>query len=321
MATRTVFLSSTGRDLTVYRDAVYRAIEGLDGYHCVRMEDFGARDWAAADFCRAKVAACDVFVGIVGHVYGSCPPRSEQSFTEREYDAAVSDSKPRLMFLAPEDFPLPANLVESDEKRAKQRQFRERVNQERVRDAFRSPEELARQVIQALRNWEQNPPTGTGARHARRNLERAALLDRFLKSHVAEHAYLSMTGFETRMRLPVELERVLVPLRARVAAAQTERARSKQQPLAPGSEDGVIDFDQAWQRARSRKIPTLVVLGQPGSGKTTLLKHLLLRCAGNPEQLSLLPATVPLLLPLRQVHPRERLAKASAPTKTRTKPP
>jgi hypothetical protein len=68
MATRTVFLSSTGHDLTAYRDAVYRAIEGLDGYHGVRMEDFGARDWAADDFCRAKVAACDVFVGIDGHL-------------------------------------------------------------------------------------------------------------------------------------------------------------------------------------------------------------------------------------------------------------
>jgi hypothetical protein len=123
--------------LTAYRDAVYRAIEGLDGYHGVRMEDFGARDRAADDFCRAKVAACDVFVG---HLYGSCPPRSEQSFTEREYDAAVRGSKPRLMFLAPEDFPLPANLVESDETRAKQRQFRARVDQERIRETFVSPE-------------------------------------------------------------------------------------------------------------------------------------------------------------------------------------
>jgi hypothetical protein len=100
MRTRTVFLSSTGRDLTAYREAAYRTIEGLDGYHCVRMEDFGARDWAADEFCRAKVSECDVFVGIVGHLYGGAPPGSEQSFTEREYDAAVKHSKPRLMFLA-----------------------------------------------------------------------------------------------------------------------------------------------------------------------------------------------------------------------------
>ena len=47
MARKTVFLSSTGKDLTEYREAAYKAIEGLDGYHCVRMEDFGARDWDA----------------------------------------------------------------------------------------------------------------------------------------------------------------------------------------------------------------------------------------------------------------------------------
>ena len=80
MALKTVFLRSTGRDLADYREAAYRAIEGLDGYHCVRMEDFGARDWVSDDFCRARVAACDLFVGIVGHLYGSCPQGSQTSY-------------------------------------------------------------------------------------------------------------------------------------------------------------------------------------------------------------------------------------------------
>src|SRR5262249_29479065 len=52
----------------------------------------------ADDFCRAQVADCDVFVGILGHLYGSCPQGSEQSYTEREYDAAVAATKPCLMF-------------------------------------------------------------------------------------------------------------------------------------------------------------------------------------------------------------------------------
>ena len=101
MSIKTAFLSSTARDLAKHREEVYRAIEGLIGYHCVRMEDFGARDKVADEFCRAKVAECDLLVGIVGHLYGSCPPGSEQSFTEREYEAAVAAGIPRLMFLAP----------------------------------------------------------------------------------------------------------------------------------------------------------------------------------------------------------------------------
>jgi hypothetical protein len=82
MSTNTAFLSSTARDLAKYREAVYRAIEGLDGYHCVRMEDFGARNWEVDAFCRAKVTECDLFVGIVGHLYDNCPEVDEQSYAE-----------------------------------------------------------------------------------------------------------------------------------------------------------------------------------------------------------------------------------------------
>ena len=41
---RKVFLSSTGADLRTYREAAYAALHKLDGWHCIRMEDFGARD-------------------------------------------------------------------------------------------------------------------------------------------------------------------------------------------------------------------------------------------------------------------------------------
>jgi hypothetical protein len=156
MSIKKVFLSSTARDLAEYRELVYRAIEGLDGYHCVRMEDFGARDWEADAFCRAKVAECDLFVGIVGHLYGSCPPGTEQSYTEREYEAAVAAEVPRLMFIAPEDFRLPANLREPGAKWQRQRAFRDRISQECIRETFSAlPEDLAWRVVQAIRNWEQ----------------------------------------------------------------------------------------------------------------------------------------------------------------------
>lgn len=82
MPDKSVFLSSTAKDLKEYREAAYRAIEGLDGYHCVRMEDFGARDDISEDFCLSRVEECDLFVGIVGHLYGSCPNIREKSYAE-----------------------------------------------------------------------------------------------------------------------------------------------------------------------------------------------------------------------------------------------
>jgi len=73
------------------------------------------------DFDDRKVADCELFVIILGHLHGTCPDGSEKSYTELEYEAAVKYQKTCFLFLAPEDFPFPASLIESDEKRAKQR--------------------------------------------------------------------------------------------------------------------------------------------------------------------------------------------------------
>jgi len=151
---KTIFLSSTGKDLAAYREATGDAINALDGYKCIRMEEFGARDAMADDFCQANTKECNVFVGILGHCYGSSPKGSEKSYTEQEYDAAIATGRPRLMFLASEDFPLPANLREPDERSNKQRAFRNRVSAERIRDTFSSPDDLTWRVVQAIRNWE-----------------------------------------------------------------------------------------------------------------------------------------------------------------------
>ena len=148
MAERKVFLSSTFKDLADYRQAVYRAIQRMDDWRCVRMEDFGARDWEADEFCRQKVAECHLFVGILGLLYGSVHKPTGLSYTEREYQAAVDASKPRLMFLTPEDFPVPGNLMESSAQQRKQQAFRKRVSAERVRDAnWTSPGQLAASVV------------------------------------------------------------------------------------------------------------------------------------------------------------------------------
>ncbi len=154
MPIKKVFFSSTARDLKEYREAAYDAIEGLDGYHCVRMEDFGARDYESDEFCHARVEECNLFVGIVGHLYGSCPDGCETSYTEQEYDAAVGAEIPRLMFVATDAVSPPPSLRESDEIYEKQRTFRKRVDSERIRDSFESPEDLSGKIRQAIHNWE-----------------------------------------------------------------------------------------------------------------------------------------------------------------------
>jgi hypothetical protein len=146
-----VFLSSTSKDLADCRQEVYRAIEGLDGYHCVRMEDFGARPASAADYCDAIVAECEVFVILVGPLYGSFDP-SGRSYTEAEYDTARRAGKNCLVFMTAANFPVADDLAEPDDKRAKQDAFRKRLREAHVVKEFADCARLATYVVQALKN-------------------------------------------------------------------------------------------------------------------------------------------------------------------------
>jgi HAMP domain-containing protein len=148
-----VFLSSTSRDLQAYRDAVRKAIAGLDGFEVVGMEDFSARDAAPKAFCVRLVGESDVLVGLLGHYYGSCPPLETTSFSEIEYRTARDAGRPRLMFVAPDGFLIPANLRESDASFECQQRFRQEVMAERVVASFATPVQLASAVTQALANW------------------------------------------------------------------------------------------------------------------------------------------------------------------------
>ena len=130
------------------------------------MESFGARAKLPDEFCRQRVRECDVFVGVLGHCYGGVH-ESGQSFTEREYEEAGAQEKPRLMFIAPTSLQVEAKWMIEDGNLGKQKAFRERVNEADTRDKFHNPDDLAGRVATALQNldfgengtgeWSRNP--------------------------------------------------------------------------------------------------------------------------------------------------------------------
>jgi hypothetical protein len=77
-----VFLSSTFKDLAPFREKAEQAINGLSDYKCIAMENFGARDASAAEYCPDLVAKCDLFILLLGPIYGSCAPDSNKSYTD-----------------------------------------------------------------------------------------------------------------------------------------------------------------------------------------------------------------------------------------------
>jgi hypothetical protein len=147
---RKIFLSSTARDLGQCCGDLARVLNALEGWHCVWMEDFNASDATSVEYCQKRVQQCDVYVGVIGPLFGSCPTNSNISFTQHEYDAAITKGMPRLIFLTKENFLLPANLMDSDVQRQAQQKFRNRVCQERIARFFDDPNDLKAHVIASL---------------------------------------------------------------------------------------------------------------------------------------------------------------------------
>ena len=134
-------------------DAVSRA-----GMAPVDMGYFAARDGRPADYCRARVRECEVYVAVVGFRYGSVVPGHAVSYTELEFDEASAAGLPRLVFLLDGTGDLPGVLADAD--RAAVEGFRQRL-----RDAglmvrgFASETGLELEVFHALTDlaWSRRP--------------------------------------------------------------------------------------------------------------------------------------------------------------------
>ena len=249
----TAFLSSTGADLRAYREAASLAIQKLDGWKCIRMEDFGARDWDVDSFCRVRAKECDLFVGIIGHRFGDGPKGGKESYTQREYRAARAAKKPILLYLAPDDFSIPANLTEAAWKIKAQQKFRKELkdSKEHIIDTgFSSPAHLASQVVTGVSNWERKQSGETG------RMDTAP----YLTALREETAYIDIRGLrvgnEAVHRFPID--ELYTPLTT-VLAGEERDSMKRQEPV-------------PLQRALENRC--VVLVGDPGAGKSTFLRRI-----------------------------------------------
>ncbi len=280
-----VFLSSTSKDLREFRLRAKGAISDLGDYQCIAMEHFGAHDAAAEDYSLDRVAECDLFVLLLGATYGSCPPSADKSYTELEYDKAVELNKPRLVFAASEDFPVPRGLSDklTDADKEKARLFHQRVGDERIWGTFTTPEQLAALISQAIPKWEK--------KRAREQNEQAtaAYLDHIIERNTDLYPRGVM---QTVRQVSLRLDEVYVSLKAERELSGRERLRRT-----PFDDD----LEDMWQGPGGRHVlerlaneprkeeaelydavrehSRIVVLGDPGAGKTTLLRFLALQFA------------------------------------------
>ncbi len=161
------------------------------------------------------------------------------------------------------------------------------------------------------------PNRRVGAELSARRQEFGDALPQYMQRLRAAHRDLPVAGFETRVRLPIRLDQVFVPLRARVYRTVMESERKECgtfQELPPETGgDRDLEFDDSLRVATEYALRGAVVLGDPGSGKTTLLKHFVLAATDptlGPAVLGLPRGTIPLFIELRLGHPAAGLKTA-----------
>jgi tetratricopeptide (TPR) repeat protein len=150
----TIFLSSTAKDLTAYRNEVHARLSRIGYFHCVWQEDFGAQDSHAVAYCREQAKKADIYVGFIGLRRGWEPhgDSKARSITEMEHDWAEEAGHPRLLYVSPDNFPVPGDLRDSDAAHRRQLDFRKRMMAKRIvsQAGFESPEKLATNVVERL---------------------------------------------------------------------------------------------------------------------------------------------------------------------------
>lgn len=152
-----VFVSSTYQDLIEERQKV---IEALLGKNCfpVGMEYFPAANEDQFTVIKKLIDRCDYYILIIGGRYGSIEPKSGKSYTQLEFEYAISRGIPVASFYHAEPSKLPAERVESTEVgKQKLGEFKKNV-QEKLCDSWKEPYELAFKVSRSLDYLFENSP-------------------------------------------------------------------------------------------------------------------------------------------------------------------
>lgn len=146
-----IFVSSTYEDLKSYRDEVERSIICMN-QTIKGMEFFGSTPERPLDKCLQTVRECKLYIGIIGMRYGSVEEDSGKSFTELEYDEAVKNRIPVLIYILDENHPIASRFVDKGEGAEKLEAFKTRLKKAHVVSSFTTPADLGKKVTQDLMN-------------------------------------------------------------------------------------------------------------------------------------------------------------------------
>lgn len=138
-----VFISSTYSDLIEERKIVLSTLLMAD---CIPagMEAFVATNLEQFEVIKKVIDLCDYYILIIGKRYGSIHPETGISYTEMEYDYAISKGIPVLAFILDESVKVSDEKTEKDQvKEEKLAQFRAKATDNRLVSMWSSMEDLS----------------------------------------------------------------------------------------------------------------------------------------------------------------------------------
>ncbi len=137
-----VFISSTYADLIEERKKILDVLFMAD---CIPagMEAFVAEDTEQFEVIKKVIDLCDYYVLIIGKRYGSIHPDTKISYTEMEYDYAIEQGIPVLVFAIDDSIEFAPAKVETDEdKIEKLKNFRTKAMTNRLASIWKSTDDL-----------------------------------------------------------------------------------------------------------------------------------------------------------------------------------
>ena len=158
MSAKKIYFSSSFRDLGLYRAKASEVLRYLaDFFLLVRpVEEMlpGSSQPPLID-CLEYVQQCDIYVLIIGKIYGAIPGSQEKSFTQFEYEKARNSGKIILPFIADNNAP---DLMEEIEHKNLFDEFKGEVMQNYVTyiRPFSNPDGLGWQLSVALTRYAVN---------------------------------------------------------------------------------------------------------------------------------------------------------------------
>ena len=112
---KTIFISSTYKDLVKERKAVWELLKRYD-VNIVGMEEFGARKDSPLTTCLKEVEQSNIYIGIIANRWGSIEEESGKSYTQLEYEKAIEKDKEILIYLIDETASVQIDNIDFGEK-------------------------------------------------------------------------------------------------------------------------------------------------------------------------------------------------------------